>query len=252
MDEYKEYSKNLLNINMKVSEELMKLDENAMLESRSILIQYHKFKKEISSIDVWKRQEIEAAKDDLKDTEITVKQKSEELYCQVEEVNTRIRNARTELRMLKEFRDKELPIFTLKIAQLEKEVKNLTQKQQGELADVEEVTLAHRRTMENALEEKKQEIFQKVAKEQIQFIPPGLQELILHNAIMKKEIEIHKELNEKMERDNLDLQQNLFHLLKAKKDCREEIFMEVFKKQPKCTPTTEVVVDIPREECLPI
>ncbi|XP_051887479.1 uncharacterized protein C20orf96 homolog [Pristis pectinata] len=252
MDEYKKYSKNLLDINMKLSEELKELDENTMKESRALLIQYGKFRKGISGVGEWKRQEIEAAKADLKDTEKTVKQKSEELYRQVEEVNTRVRNAQSELHMLKEFRDKELPTFALKITQLEKEIKQLTQEHQDELADVEAVTLEQRKRMENTLKEKEQEVFQKIAKEQIHFMSPGFQELILHNTMMKKEIEIHIELNKNMERNNLDLQRNILHLLKSKKDCREEIFTDVFKRQSKCTPDMEVVLDIPREECLPI
>ncbi|XP_055508240.1 uncharacterized protein C20orf96 homolog [Leucoraja erinacea] len=252
MDEYKEYSKNLSDTNMKLSDELKKLEENAMKESRSLLIRYSKFKKGISGVGEWKRQEIEAATADLKDTEKMLKQKSEELYSQVEEVNTRIRNAHMEVHMLKEFRDKELPSFALKIAQLEKEVRKHTQKYQEELADVEDVTLAQKRKMENTLKEKEQEIFHKIAKEQINFMPPGFQELILHNAMMKKEIEIHKELNKNMERNNLELQRNLLHLLKSKKVCRDEIFTDILSSQSKCTPDTEVVLDIPREECLPI
>lgn len=252
MDEYKEYSKNLSDTNMKLSDELKKLEENAMKESRSLLIRYSKFKKGISGVGEWKRQEIEAATADLKDTEKMLKQKSEELYSQVEEVNTRIRNAHMEVHMLKEFRDKELPSFALKIAQLEKEVRKHTQKYQEELADVEDVTLAQKRKMENTLKEKEQEIFHKIAKEHINFMPPGFQELILHNAMMKKEIEIHKELNKNMERNNLELQRNLLHLLKSKKVCRDEIFTDILSSQSKCTPDTEVVLDIPREECLPI
>ncbi|XP_059836939.1 uncharacterized protein C20orf96-like isoform X2 [Hypanus sabinus] len=252
MDEYKEYSRNLLDINMKLVEKLKELEENAMAESRTLLIQYNKFRKGISGVGEWKRQEIEAAKDDLKDTEKTVKQKSEELYSQVEEVNTRIRNAQTELHMLKEFRDKELLIFALKITQLEKEIKQLTQEHQDELVDVEEIILAHKRRMENTLKEKEQEIFNKIAKKQINFLPSGFQEVILHNALMKKEIEVHIELNKNMEKNNLDLQRNLLHLLKSRKDGREQIFTDVFQNQPKCTPDTEIVLDIPREECLPI
>ncbi|XP_062930148.1 uncharacterized protein C20orf96 homolog isoform X1 [Mobula hypostoma] len=252
VDEYKEYNGNLLDINMKLIEKLKELEENAMAESRTILIQYNKFRKGISGVGEWKQQEIEAAKDDLKDTEKTVKQKSEELYSQVEEVNTRIRNAQAELHMLKEFRDKELLTSALKITQLEKEIKQLTQKHQDELVDVEEITLAHKRRMENTLKEKEQEVFHKIAKKQINFLPSGFQEVMLHNALMRKEIEIHIELNKNMEKNNLDLQRNLLHLLKSRKDGREEIFTDVFQNQPKCTPDTEIVLDIPREECLPI
>ncbi|XP_078274954.1 uncharacterized protein LOC144604428 isoform X2 [Rhinoraja longicauda] len=164
MDEYKEYSKKLSGINMKLSDELKSLEENAMKESRSLLVRYSKFKKGISGVTEWKRQEIEAAAADLKDTEKTMNQKSEELYSHVEEINTRIRNAHIEVRILKEFRDKELPSFALKITQLEKEIQKLTKKFQNELADVEDITLAQKRKMESTLKDKEQKIFHKIAK----------------------------------------------------------------------------------------
>ncbi|XP_067904957.1 uncharacterized protein C20orf96 homolog isoform X4 [Heterodontus francisci] len=209
-------------------------------------------KKGISGVHEWKRQEIEAAKNDLNDTEEKVGQRSGVLHRQLEEVNTRIRNAQGELSMLKDFRDKEYPIYALRIAELQREIGNLPQIHQAELDDVKQLTLVEKKKLEGALMEKEQEILQKIAEEQFRSIPPGLQELMFHNTVMKKEIEVHKELNKNMERNNLALQQKLLHLLKAKRDCREEIFADILKKQPKCTPDMDVVLNIPREECLPI
>ncbi|XP_048464045.1 uncharacterized protein C20orf96 homolog isoform X2 [Rhincodon typus] len=209
-------------------------------------------KKGISGVSEWKRQEIEAAKNDLKDTEEIVGQKSGELHCQLEEINTRIRNAQEEINMLKDFRDKEFPVYALKIAELQREIGKLPEKHQAELDDVEQIALEERKKLQNALKEKEQEILQKIAEEQFRFIPPGLQELMFHNTVMKKEIEVHRELNRKMERNNLALQQKLLQLLKAKRDSREEIFADIFKKQPKCTPDMDVVLNIQREDCLPI
>ncbi|XP_072133506.1 uncharacterized protein C20orf96 homolog isoform X2 [Mobula birostris] len=229
VDEYKEYNGNLLDINMKLIEKLKELEENAMAESRTVLIQYNKFRKGISGVGEWKQQEIEAAKDDLKDTEKTVKQKSEghELISHPADMGS------------------------LYIQRSDGRGEEAVPKH-DELVDVEEITLAHKRRMENTLKEKEQEVFHKIAKKQINFLPSGFQEVMLHNALMKKEIEIHIELNKNMEKNNLDLQRNLLHLLKSRKDGREEIFTDVFQNQPKCTPDTEIVLDIPREECLPI
>ncbi|XP_041060838.1 uncharacterized protein C20orf96 homolog isoform X3 [Carcharodon carcharias] len=218
MDECKQYSKNLLDMNMKLAKEMKEMDEVAMKDSRNLLVQYTKFKKGISGVSEWKRQEIEAAKIDLKDTEEIVGQKSGELHRQLEEVDSNIRNAQEELNMLKGYRDKELPVYSLKIAELQREIGKLAEKHQ----------------------------------EQFRFIPPGLQELMFHNTVMKKEIEVHREVNKNMERNNLTLQQKLLQLLKSKSDSREEIFADILKKQPKCTPDMDVVLNIPREACLPI
>ncbi|XP_067856858.1 uncharacterized protein C20orf96 homolog [Heptranchias perlo] len=252
MDEYKDYGKTLLNMNMRLSKEIKETDEVAMKDSRNLLVQYGKLRKGISGVGEWKRQEIEAARVDLEDTEKIVEQKFGELHRQVEEVNTRIRNAKEELLMLKGFRDKEFPVYALRIVELQREIGKLPQKHQDELDDVGQIALAQRRKLEGAFKEKEQEILQKIAEEQFRFIPPGLHELMLHNTVMKKEIEIHKEMNKDMERDNLELQQKMLQLLKSKRDNREEIFADILKKQPKCTPDMEVVLDIPREEWLPI
>ncbi|XP_078411019.1 uncharacterized protein C20orf96-like isoform X1 [Cetorhinus maximus] len=252
MDECKQYSKNLLDMNMKLAKEMKEMDEVAMKDSRNLLVQYTKFRKGISGASEWKRQEIEAAKIDLKDTEEIVGQKYEELHRQLEEVNTSIRNAQEELNMLKGYRDKEFPVYSLKIAELQREIGKLPEKHQAELDDIEQIALEEKKKLESALKEKEQEILQKIAEEQFRFIPPGLQELMFHNTVMKKEIEVHRELNKNMERNNLTLQQKLLQLLKSKRDSREEIFADILKKQPKCTPDMDVVLNIPREECLPI
>ncbi|XP_038659632.1 uncharacterized protein C20orf96 homolog isoform X1 [Scyliorhinus canicula] len=252
MDECKEYSKNLLDMNMKLAKEMKDMDEVAMKESRNLLVQYSKFRKGISSVSEWKRQEIEAAKNDLKETEDIVGQKYGELHRQLEEVNTSIQNAQAEIDMLKEFRDKDFPVYSLRIAELQREIGKLPEEHQAELDDVEQIALAEKKKLEGALKEKEQEILQKIAEEQFRFIPPGLQELMFHNMMMKKEIEVHRELNKNMERNNLVLQQNLLQLLKAKRDSREEIFADILRKQPKCTPDMDVVLNIRREDCLPI
>ncbi|XP_060692147.1 uncharacterized protein C20orf96 homolog [Hemiscyllium ocellatum] len=252
MDECKEYSKSLLDMNMKLAKELKEMDEVAMKESRNLLVQYSKFRKGISGVSDWKRQELEAAKNDLKDTEEIVGQKSGELHRQLEEINSRIRNAQEELNKLKDFRDKDFPVYALKIAELQREIGQLPGKHQAELDNMEQIALEERKKLKNALKEKEQEILQKIAEEQFRFIPPGLQELMFHNTVMKKEIEVHRELNRKMERNNLALQQKLLQLLKAKRDSREEIFGDIFKKQSKCTPDMDVVLNIQRENCLPI
>ncbi|XP_067904955.1 uncharacterized protein C20orf96 homolog isoform X2 [Heterodontus francisci] len=195
MDECKEYSKTLLDMNMKLSKEMKEMDEVAMKESRNLLVQYSKSGKGISGVHEWKRQEIEAAKNDLNDTEEKVGQRSGVLHRQLEEVNTRIRNAQGELSMLKDFRDKEYPIYALRIAELQREIGNLPQIHQAELDDVKQLTLVEKKKLEGALMEKEQEILQKIAEEQFRSIPPGLQELMFHNTVMKKEIEVHKEVH---------------------------------------------------------
>ncbi|XP_041060836.1 uncharacterized protein C20orf96 homolog isoform X1 [Carcharodon carcharias] len=252
MDECKQYSKNLLDMNMKLAKEMKEMDEVAMKDSRNLLVQYTKFKKGISGVSEWKRQEIEAAKIDLKDTEEIVGQKSGELHRQLEEVDSNIRNAQEELNMLKGYRDKELPVYSLKIAELQREIGKLAEKHQAELDDIEQIALEEKKKLESALKEREQEILHKIAEEQFRFIPPGLQELMFHNTVMKKEIEVHREVNKNMERNNLTLQQKLLQLLKSKSDSREEIFADILKKQPKCTPDMDVVLNIPREACLPI
>ncbi|XP_078092301.1 uncharacterized protein C20orf96-like [Mustelus asterias] len=252
IDECEEYSKNLLEMNMKLAKEMKEMDEVAMKESRNLLVQYSKFRKGISGVNEWKRQEIEAAKNGLKDAEEIVGQKSEELHRQLEEVNTSIQNAQAELNMLKDFRDKDFPVYSLKIAELQREIGKLPEEHQAELDDMEQIAHEEKKKLESALKEKEQEILQKIAEEQFRFIPPGLQELMFHNTVMKKEIEVHRELNKNMERNNLVLQQKLLQLLKAKRDSREEIFADILKKQPKCTPDMDVVLNIRREECLPI
>uniref|UniRef100_UPI00398F1DC5 uncharacterized protein C20orf96 homolog isoform X2 n=1 Tax=Pristiophorus japonicus TaxID=55135 RepID=UPI00398F1DC5 len=252
MDECKEYSKTLLDMNMKLSKEMKEMDEATMLESRNLLVQYGKFRKGISGVGEWKRQEIEAAKIDLKDGEKIMGQKSKELHRRVEEINTRIRKAQEERHMLKEFRDKEFPVYTLRIAELQREIGRLSQKHKAELHDAEQITLAQKKKLESTLQEKEQEILQKIAEEQFRFIPPGMQELMFHNTVMRKEIEMHKKLNKDMEMNILELQQQMLDLLKSKRDCREEIFADILKKEPKCTPDMDVVLDIPKEEWLPI
>ncbi|XP_007906867.1 uncharacterized protein C20orf96 homolog [Callorhinchus milii] len=252
MTEYEQHCSILKEMNIKKTKEITMSDDAAMMDARHLLVQYEKLRIGISGIGEWERQDIESAKSDFEATEKMVAENLKEIEDKMQEVNAKIQKARQELRTLKTYKDKEFPVNALRIAELQREVKKLPQIQQAEREEVEGFAQTEMRKLEATVKETEEEILIKVAKDKIRFIPSGLQQLLFHNAVMKKEIEIHKEMNQEIEMSNLELEKKLLHLQETKIDTRKEIFSDVLKKEPHCTPDMDVVLDIPREEWLPI
>lgn len=82
---------------------------------------------------------------------------------------------------------------------------------------------------------------------------PSLKDMALQNMVMKKEIEMNKQVQEDLLHDNQLLEAEVERLLKdPKTNTRLQMFPEFFPTREKCTPDMDVILDIPTQEWLPI
>ncbi|KAK1157674.1 hypothetical protein AOXY_G23811 [Acipenser oxyrinchus oxyrinchus] len=248
--EYEAHCAALQEANMRLAEELDTRDGNAVVNAREFLVQHERLGSYVSAFSEWSSRQIKEKRADLEDKESMAQEDCDVLAEQLKGVMSKVRTAHGDLYTLKTYKDKKYPVKSLRIAEIQQEINKLKETHEDEKEDIEMLAQSERDKLEKLIKNKSDCILSGIVEGKMSYVPAAIKEMAFHNTVMKKEIEIHRRVAKELEEKNLELEENITHLLQNRKDVRMEIFNILPKS--KCTPEMDVILNLPREEWLPI
>ncbi|CAH1269871.1 uncharacterized protein C20orf96-like isoform X2 [Branchiostoma lanceolatum] len=268
MDEYTKRYEYLLSENKKLQAEIQGTEKQTHRDTTKLLRKYEKCRGAVSTINSKFHEDLESAQADLEETTERLNRDLENLHGDLRAVEHRLRLKQEELHVLVTYKDKEYPSKALKISGLETEIKDLAAEQEEELSELNRIIHIERTSFERQKVADNQAMTSNVtelihqalsdnpgsdSQKSISSMHGSLKDMALQNAVMKKEIEVHRGERETLKQDISLLEAELKQLIKdPKSQVLQQIFPHFFPKEPKCTPDMDVVLDIPTQECLPI
>lgn len=245
-------SKALEEANMGLVETIEAQDASAAAEASSLLQQYDRFGGTIASVQAWGEQQVSEARQKLQEVKVITAQRLIDLEQQLQALNARLQASQEELHTLRTYRDKEYPVQVLRIAELQREIRKLQEAHQDERVDVEALIDTEMEKLSLMVQSRKQDILDKTAESATCCYPTDLRQMSLHNKVMIKEVLEHKQAIRDLEKDIAGLKEKRAKLLNVYKQRRILIFPDVMLQRPRCLPDTEIILNIPLANSLPI
>ncbi|XP_031423281.1 uncharacterized protein C20orf96 homolog isoform X2 [Clupea harengus] len=238
--------------NQLLAQEIRDTDKGSVQSAEEYLDRHEKLGTSISAFNDWSQSQITEANDELKETEEVSKKSLSALQRELSEIHAKLANAQAELHTLKTYKDKEYPVKVLIITNIKREIEKLEETQQDEYEDLKQLCQNETETQAERNLQRRQKLLVATVKENVSRVPHVIRLMASDNVTMKAEIEFFKKEIEKQEEKNDELTHSIQELRLSRKSVREEIFEDVFTKLDKCTPDMDVVLNIPKEEWLPI
>ncbi|XP_078507858.1 uncharacterized protein C20orf96 homolog [Lissotriton helveticus] len=250
--ELEKHSKALEEANMGLVETIETQDASAAAEATSLLQQYDRFGGTIASVQAWGEHQVGEARQKLQEVKVMTAQRLIDLELRLQAQNARLKASQEELHTLRTYRDKEYPVQVLRIAELQREIRKLQEEHQDERVDVEALVDTEMEKLSLMVQSRKKEILDKTVEVATCCYPTEVTQMSLHNKVMAKEVLEHKQAIRHLEKDIANLKEKRSELLDCYKQRRLLIFPDVMLLRPRCLPDTEIVLDIPLANRLPI
>ncbi|XP_076124797.1 uncharacterized protein C20orf96-like [Alosa pseudoharengus] len=238
--------------NQLIAQQIRATDKGSIQGAEELLDQHEKLGTSISAFKEWSQSQNAEAKNELKAIEEELKKSLYALQEDLAVIHAKLARAQAELHVLKTYKDKEYPVKVLVITNLKREIEKLEETQQDEYEDLKQLCQDELVKQEERNHQRRRKVLVATVKEKVSRVPLAIRRMASNNGTMKEEIEIYRKEIEKLEESNEELIRSVQELQLSRKSVREEIFEDVFTKLDKCTPDMDVVLNIPKEEWLPI
>ncbi|XP_062401967.1 uncharacterized protein C20orf96 homolog isoform X2 [Sardina pilchardus] len=238
--------------NQLIAQEIRATDKVSMQGAEEFLDRHEKLGTSISAFNEWSQSQIAEAKNELKAIEEELNESISALQMDLSVINAKLACTQAELHILKTYKDKEYPVKVLMITNLKREIEKLEETQQDEYEDLKQLCQDELVKHKERNHQRRRKVLVATVKENVSCVPLAIRRMATNNGTMKEEIEIYRKEIEKLEESNEELIRSVQELQLSRKSVREEIFEDVFTKLDKCTPDMDVVLNIPKEEWLPI
>ncbi|XP_072522384.1 uncharacterized protein C20orf96 homolog [Salminus brasiliensis] len=242
----------LQELNQQVVRDLEDTDRHSFSSARESLVLHEKLGSSIAALNRWSNCQIRQAKSDLKEAVEEAENHLSGLQAQLKAVKADLGGAQAKLHALKTYKDEEYPAKALQIAEMKRDLEKLKQVQQDEYEEVKLLCQTETARLERQLHQKQKEVMSATAKQNVSKIPQAVKLMVLHNRTMKNEVEMHKKEIMQLEEENRKLLKSIQKLQLLKPNISREAFQDAFPKSEKCSPDTDIHLNIPREEWLPI
>ncbi|XP_048111199.1 uncharacterized protein C20orf96 homolog [Alosa alosa] len=238
--------------NQLIAQQIRATDKGSIQGAEELLDQHEKLGTSISAFKEWSQSQNAEAKNELKAIEEELKKSLYALQEDLSVIHAKLARAQAELHVLKTYKDKEYPVKVFMITNLKREIEKLEETQQDEYEDLKQLCQDELVKQEERNHQRRRKVLVATVKENVSRVPLAIRRMASNNGTMKEEIEIYRKEIEKLEKSNEELIRSVQELQLSRKSVREEIFEDVFTKLDKCTPDMDVVLNIPKEEWLPI
>ncbi|KAL2091343.1 hypothetical protein ACEWY4_013606 [Coilia grayii] len=238
--------------NQLIAQEIRDTDQSSLQSAEEFLDRHEKLGTSISAFNEWSQSQIAEAKHDLIEAEEESKRSLSALQKERSVLHARLANAQAELHTLKTYKDKEYPVKVLMISSLKREIEKLEETQQDEYEDLKQLCHSAKAKLAEQNLQNQHKVLITSVKENVSRVPHIIRHMAADNMAMKIEIKIYRKEIEKLEETNETLTRSLQGLKMARKNVKEEIFEDVFTKLDKCTADMDVILNIPKEDWLPI
>ncbi|KAM6457967.1 uncharacterized protein C20orf96 homolog isoform 1-T1 [Liasis olivaceus] len=252
LEELKHHSHVLLEKNQDLVEEIQEIEADSAKHARSLLQQYDMFGRIIATLRDSNQNQVGVARAELGAVEKMVEKNMGKLDLELKRVSTKVHTFQEEVNVLRTYMDKEYPLKAVQISSLLRSIRNLSEEQQDELEDTEDLAKRFLETLAGKAREEQERILQTVADKTLLQYQDGLEQMHRNNMELKKQIETQKEIIEDLVKEIKELHKSIIMLHQSLGDPRDVIFPDVLLRRPRCTPDMEVILNIPTDEDFPL
>ncbi|XP_005102637.1 uncharacterized protein C20orf96 [Aplysia californica] len=250
---YNRRAKELIEMNLDIANEIESQEHETHTEVKRLLRKYEKFRGGIATLNTNFAKELSEAQSDLEFTKENIRLRIQALERELEEMDIKLKSKQDELNVLHSYKDKEYPVKAMMIANLHTEIESVKNSNQEDQEELEHIINTELGKYDKERIRLTNDITRQVTEEAVAMMHPSLKDMALQNLVMKKEIDFHKLGQEELARSNEVLEEEIQRLLRdPKSNIRLQMFPEFFPNRGKCTPDMDVVLDIPKQEWLPI
>ncbi|XP_062977309.1 uncharacterized protein C20orf96 homolog isoform X2 [Elgaria multicarinata webbii] len=252
LEELKHHSSVLLEKNKGLVQQIKDMDADTAKGARDLLQQYEMFGTIITTLRDSSQNQVGIAKAKLQATEEMVEKNIGKLDLEMKRMHTKVHAVQEELNVLRTYMDKEYPVKAVQIASLLRSIRNLGEEQQDELEEIEDLAKRFLESFAGKVWEEQEHILQDLAEAKLMQYQDGLEQMNRNNVELRRQIQTQKKIIDESVKEIKELHRSIIKLHHSMRDPREVIFADVLLRQPKCTPDTEIVLNIPTDEDFPL
>lgn len=251
--EHRQRQTELLVANLKLRDEL-ESDEMKMHEDvKQLLRKYEKFRGGMSNMNRRFQEDFKSSKTEIDRHKSDIEDKLTSLEREVEEKSDHLKAKQEELFVLKNYKDKDFPVKSLRITELQRKIELLKAEQEENESEVHRIIESEFDKMQKHEVKTVNEINESVTEEALTRVNPSIRELAVENHSLQNEVRSHMEQIGRLEQNIKSLKSEIRRLRDdPNTDIQRAMFPELFIVRPKCTPDMDVILDIPVQGSLPI
>lgn len=193
--------------------------------------------------------ELETARKQLDITSTTVTKDIQDLKQDLQRLEKTVKAKKEEMSFLKTYKDKVFPVKARQIAELRQQLDSLTVSQKLSIDELKTVITKERQRYQHKEQTRKIKIEQLTAMAALETMQPATKSQAIQNRVMEKEIQMHRTEVERLKQDIKQLETENKML---QKEIRVMAQLPQQKQQEKCLPTTDIKLNIPKQEWLPV
>ncbi|XP_009871465.1 PREDICTED: uncharacterized protein C20orf96 homolog [Apaloderma vittatum] len=249
IEELKQCSACLVETNCWLVKGIQHTDDSTARQARSLLQQYEVFQREKVILQTSNQNQLDAARAELQEMEKTMENNLGKLQQELDKVTSKVQVLQDELSVLRPYIDGQYPEGAVHIVLLQNNIQSLKKLKKEETERTEELVKASLEEVKEKAQEEQKTLLQKVVEEML-LHQDGLKQMVINNHALRCNILRQKKVSEDLEKDIGELKRSIHTLRQSARDPRELIFADVVLCRPKCTPDTEVVLNIPAKGTL--
>ncbi|XP_010179377.1 PREDICTED: uncharacterized protein C20orf96 homolog, partial [Mesitornis unicolor] len=243
-EELKERGACLVQTDCRLLEDIRHTEESTAKQARLLLQRHGDSQKLREKVQTLNQSQLETARAELQEMEKTMEKNLGKLQAQLDEVTAKTQVLQDELHVPWTHIDGENLKRAADVVHLQRSIQSLKKQQQEEITKTEEMGKAVLKELEEKAGAEREELIQKVAEEMSRH-QDGLKQMVLNNRFVRQQIPRGREVIKDLEKEIEELKRSIQMFHQCAKDPREMIFPDVLLRRPKCTPDTEVVLNLP-------
>uniref|UniRef100_A0A8C3WGY6 Chromosome 20 open reading frame 96 n=1 Tax=Catagonus wagneri TaxID=51154 RepID=A0A8C3WGY6_9CETA len=241
----------LTKLNRELIKAIQDTEESWALKVRAMLQQQDVFMTIIDILEYSNKKKLQQMERELQEWEEKEESKMHSLEQQVEQLNAKIEKVHEKVCFVSTYKDHEYPIKSVRAASLVRQLQQTKDSQQDELDDLHEMCRMVLASMSSQIQKKEKNLLRSLVVK----IQKAHQEALLQKswdsqAVLKYMDKIQKfmdQFEEEIPVLRAEMEQLQFQIWEP----REVAFADVLLRRSKCSPDTDVILNIPVEEPLP-
>ncbi|KAM5135031.1 uncharacterized protein C20orf96 homolog [Mantella aurantiaca] len=224
---------------------ITEMEGDSMKRATQHLLQYDKAGSNVLAAQLWSDRQIQEAQQDVEKTRAEREERLSGLRGQLEACEKKLQEAQKDLQQLREYRDRGHSVAVLQAADLERQLRILSETHQDQAADVEDLAQIELQKMTDGQQKVKEDALRAVVEQHIECLPLSLRRMRLQNQEMKQDIEAYQQMVADLQDEVFHLQESGDSLCTSMREESERYCRNLLLGKPSCSPDEDVILNIP-------
>ncbi|XP_003383783.1 PREDICTED: pre-mRNA-splicing regulator female-lethal(2)D-like [Amphimedon queenslandica] len=250
LEKYRSHLAQLQEKNLQLVMAIQSTDETTHEKVSHSLDKYHKFKGVISKVKQKGATELKDSIEDLESLKSEMESTLAKMRLELHEEEVMLTKSSKQLHTLLNYKEKDYPLKQVKIEQLQMNLDYLDEMHEREELELEESLQEERNKFERKMDEIRRQLETKASENWLAQMKRSVFARAIHNKVMEKELELQRKNEQELLNDINKLKSAIQKMMcEAGKN---SILISPLMKLGKCTSQTEIQLEIPTNQELPV